>query len=351
MTPIKKIITRAMLDALYFSGGFHLLEKNWGGVGIIFTLHRVVPETQESFSPNRILEITPEFLDATILQVKKAGYEIISLDELGNRMQRKQFDRKFAVFTLDDGYVDNYTDAWPIFKKHQIPFAIYLATGFPEGQVVLWWTILEQIILDNDQVSVEVAGEQFELPTQTTAEKYKAFDQIYWSLRKQSHQVLYAEFAKIMDAYHFDWQALCRQVSLTWSMIHEMNQDPLVTIGAHTVHHYALSRLDEAQMRTEITESCDAIEQQLKEAPQHFTYPYGDTGSAAAREFSTAQALGFKTSTTTRKGLLFPEHSDHLQALPRVSLNGDYQLSRYVRLFLSGAPFALWNRFKRLDIH
>jgi hypothetical protein len=32
-----------------------------------------------------------------------------------------------------------------------------------------------------------------------------------------------------------------------------------------------------------------------------------------------------------------------------VSLNGDYQALRYVDLYLSGAPFALWNRFRRID--
>ena len=46
---------------------------------------------------------------------------------------------------------------------------------------------------------------------------------------------------------------------------------------------------------------------------------------------------------TTRKGLIHPRHASELTALPRVSLNGDYQKPRYVKVLLSGAPFALFN--------
>jgi peptidoglycan/xylan/chitin deacetylase (PgdA/CDA1 family) len=123
-----------------------------------------------------------------------------------------------------------------------------------------------------------------------------------------------------------------------------------VTIGAHTVNHYNLSKLDPEALRTELTESRHLIAERLQTKVEHFTYPFGDAGSAGPREFALAKELGFLTATTTRKGLVFPEHVDHLQALPRVSLNGDYQRSRYVRLYLSGAPFALWKKFRRLDV-
>jgi peptidoglycan/xylan/chitin deacetylase (PgdA/CDA1 family) len=62
-----------------------------------------------------------------------------------------------------------------------------------------------------------------------------------------------------------------------------------------------------------------------------------------------AQCLGFKTAVTTRPGVLYPEHREYLTALPRVSLNGQFQALRFIDVFLSGAPFALWNRFKRVD--
>jgi peptidoglycan/xylan/chitin deacetylase (PgdA/CDA1 family) len=78
-------------------------------------------------------------------------------------------------------------------------------------------------------------------------------------------------------------------------------------------------------------------------------YPLGDAGSAGPREFALAAELGFKTAVTTRSGVLFSEHREHLTALPRVSLNGHFQAIRYVDVLLSGAPFALMNGFRRVD--
>jgi peptidoglycan/xylan/chitin deacetylase (PgdA/CDA1 family) len=59
--------------------------------------------------------------------------------------------------------------------------------------------------------------------------------------------------------------------------------------------------------------------------------------------------VGFKTAVTTRPGVLFPEHRDHLLALPRLSINGDYQDQRYVEVLLSGTATALWNRFRHVN--
>jgi peptidoglycan/xylan/chitin deacetylase (PgdA/CDA1 family) len=93
----------------------------------------------------------------------------------------------------------------------------------------------------------------------------------------------------------------------------------------------------------------DRIERELGIRPLHFAFPYGDPASAGPRDFALAHQAGFTTAVTTRKGMLFPDHRRHLTALPRVSLNGEYQSLTYTALYLSGAPFALWNRFQQID--
>jgi peptidoglycan/xylan/chitin deacetylase (PgdA/CDA1 family) len=81
----------------------------------------------------------------------------------------------------------------------------------------------------------------------------------------------------------------------------------------------------------------------------HLAYPYGDKIAAGSREFTLAQAAGFKTAVTTRPGMIFPESAGHLTALPRVSLNGNYQDTRILPVLTSGAATAMWNGFRRID--
>jgi len=70
--------------------------------------------------------------------------------------------------------------------------------------------------------------------------------------------------------------------------------------------------------------------------------------SAGPREFALARELGFASAVTTRPGVIFPEHRDHLHALPRLSVNGRYQTLDAFDILLSGAPFALMNGGRRV---
>jgi peptidoglycan/xylan/chitin deacetylase (PgdA/CDA1 family) len=136
---------------------------------------------------------------------------------------------------------------------------------------------------------------------------------------------------------------------MSWQELTELAADPLVTIGAHTVNHVMLAKVPERSARTEMEMSRAVIEASLGTRPGHLSYPVGDKTSAGPREFRIAAELGFKTAVTTRPGVLFPSHRDHLTALPRISLNGEHQQLRYVRVLLSGAATAVWNGFQRVD--
>jgi hypothetical protein len=70
MKQLRNNVIRAGLEALYFSGAHHLLRPLLSGVGAIFMLHHVRPARAAAFQPNRHLEVTPEFLRATLCHLR-----------------------------------------------------------------------------------------------------------------------------------------------------------------------------------------------------------------------------------------------------------------------------------------
>jgi peptidoglycan/xylan/chitin deacetylase (PgdA/CDA1 family) len=136
---------------------------------------------------------------------------------------------------------------------------------------------------------------------------------------------------------------------MDWQELADFAQDPLVTIGAHTDTHIMLAKASPEAARADIARGIDEIEKHLGVRPAHFSFPVGDPTSAGPRDFKIAADLGFRTAITTRPGVLFAEHAAHLTALPRISVNGEFQRVRYLDALLSGVPTALMNRFRRVN--
>ena len=106
----------------------------------------------------------------------------------------------------------------------------------------------------------------------------------------------------------------------------------------------------DATVRAEMQMSRAVLEAALGKRPEHLAYPVGDPTSAGPREFRIAAELGFKTAVTTRPGVLFKAHRDYLTALPRISVNGNFQRPRYTKVLIAGAPTAVWNGFRPVNV-
>jgi peptidoglycan/xylan/chitin deacetylase (PgdA/CDA1 family) len=337
------------LSALHFSGADSVIAPFTRGIGAVFMLHHVNPEKPARFEPNRILRVTPQFLELVIRQVRRSGFEIVSLDEAHFRLIEGDYGRPFVCFTFDDGYRDNLEHAYPIFKRHQLPFAIYIPTDYADGRGDLWWLALEKVILKVDALNMKIDGSQRRLRCGTPAEKDATFHSVYWWLRSIDEVDARGIVRELCDGIDFQADSLCADLMMSWAEIGQLAADPLVTIGAHTRRHYALAKLTLAEAHAEIERSVRRIEQETGKPCRHFSYPYGDEASAGPREFALVKELGLRTGVTTRKGLIHPRHAQELTALPRVSLNGDYQKARYVKVLLSGAPFAFFNMMPKVS--
>ena len=124
-------------------------------LGRILMLHRVV-EHRSDDPAQRELEVTPNFLEQTILDYRQNGYTFIKIDEL------PIFNFQFSIFnsshfvclTFDDGYQDNYDIAYPLLKHLEVPFAVYVTTGFIDNRLPMWWYSGEQLGIDAKSLKI-----------------------------------------------------------------------------------------------------------------------------------------------------------------------------------------------------
>ena len=338
---------KKILKTLYMHCSF-ITRPLYGGGGYIFVLHRVCEPVQGTrLEANTGMEMTPGKLEAVIQFFRNSDYEFISPDQLVERLSNRKNKRKFVVFTFDDGYADNYLHAYPVFKKHQVPFTIYVTTNFPDREAILWWYLLEDLLLEKDSIVIKTDTGEREFKCSTMNEKEETF----WAVRSiimNTSPNHYAETVTgIFSPYGIDMYRKTSELTLSWEQTALLSRDPLVTIGAHTVNHYTLSKLSPAEVKNEILGSRRALESHLGKQVLHFAYPYGGKEEAGNREFDLVKDCGFKTAVTARFAGIFPAHQQHLECLPRVFIPGEAD-EHFLKQVVNGTLTGMANRFKRV---
>jgi len=349
---LKKTIIRAGLESLYVSGAHHWLRPLVGGVGAILALHHVRPARPDAFQPNRFFEVTPEFLERLLRRLARSRIDVVSLDEMHRRYIEGDFRRRFVCLTFDDGYSDFLRWAYPLLRKYGMPFAMFVATSFPDRLGELWWVALEAVIARNSRIGMVVNGVDQYFECRTVRQKRELYAAVYGYLRSmKTEEELRHALRDLCACYSVDIVSFCRELCMGWQELVDLAADPLCTIGAHTVKHMMLRKVpNDATVRAEMEMSRAVLEAALGKRPEHVAFPVGDAASAGPREFRIAAELGFKTALTTRPGVLFKAHRDYLTALPRISVNGEFQRQRYLKVLMSGAGTAFANGFRRLSV-
>ena len=215
--------------------------------GQLWCLHRVV-EQRSPMPSNRALEITPAMLEKYIADALSQGYRFVDIDTLLHATRHCRA-RKLINISFDDGFVDIYTRAYPLFQRLQIPFTVYLTTDMPDGKADLWWMQLE-----------EWANGDTELFERIMKQCYEASGDM--------RDTMHALTQTTVD------ERISRQVSLSWAQLAEMQSSGLCTVGSHTVSHSALTRIGAEKVVGELRLSAQCIAQHLGQVPRHFSYPH-----------------------------------------------------------------------------
>lgn len=77
------------------------------------------------------LSVYPEDFDKQMAYLKEQGYHTITPDQLVDNLENDApLPEKPLLITFDDGYLDNYTNAYPILKKYEFTATIFVVTDF-----------------------------------------------------------------------------------------------------------------------------------------------------------------------------------------------------------------------------
>ena len=238
-------------------------------LGVVLMLHRVV-DSRSRIAANRDLEITADFLEKTILEYRQKGYTFVNLDEVADIIEKGNTKHKFVCFTFDDGYRDNYEIAYPIFKKYNIPFTIYVTTDFYEQKALLWWYVLEDLCV--------------------TDEEFLTYREKIFNLKTAEIESAFKEW---FPGRNYSFADTVNKMSLTVAQIRELSDSGLCCIGSHTVTHPRLDKLTPEEQRYEISTSKNKLEAVVGKQVEHFAFPYGCYNAATV---PIVAECGYKTA-------------------------------------------------------
>jgi peptidoglycan/xylan/chitin deacetylase (PgdA/CDA1 family) len=77
------------------------------------------------YGPYTSMFVSPKEFDKQMNYLKSSGYTVIPLDQIENA---GQYTRP-AIITFDDGYEDNYTNAYPILEKYHFPATVFMISS------------------------------------------------------------------------------------------------------------------------------------------------------------------------------------------------------------------------------
>jgi hypothetical protein len=135
-----------------------------GSKAAIFTYHRVLPTAEA----NRLgvepgMFVSPETF-ARHAQWLADEFAVVPLGDLITSLnQGKALPARACAITFDDGWLDNYTYAWPVLSQFGLPATIFLVAGRVGTEGGFWtdeiWPIIRDLSAARCEALIEVPAD------------------------------------------------------------------------------------------------------------------------------------------------------------------------------------------------
>lgn len=140
--PLKLVLY--CLAILFFTGCGVFGKDTYTDQVVVLMYHHLDPKESSSST------ISPEKFELHLAMLKQEGFNVISLQQLGDFLAGNgEVPPKAVAITFDDGYQSNYQYAYPLLKEYEFPatvFVIVSRIGRSEGEIPkLSWNQIEEM--------------------------------------------------------------------------------------------------------------------------------------------------------------------------------------------------------------
>ncbi len=286
MLMIKKIAKNIAFPIIIGLGIEKLLSKKSKNNNLILCFHGV--SNFKSDINKRHMSVNQ--FESLVIYLKN-NFEIVSVREI---FLNKKSNKKRIAITFDDGYLNNYTVAWPILKKHNIPATLYITTeSFEINDYCLWPEIFDALKIKTPTEKIIFNDEEFKLANNTLI-NIKTNITIYDYVKAMGpeRQDAFDEFIakynikQILKTLNPELVTFCNR-----EQIKELSNSPLIEIGSHTHRHYNLSNINTELVREELKQSKKILEDITEKTVLSIGYPDGDYSDSVK---NIAEEVGYK---------------------------------------------------------
>ncbi|WP_229509311.1 polysaccharide deacetylase family protein [Massilia sp. CCM 8734] len=272
----------------------------------ILIFHRVLAR-QDAIFPD---EVDARRFDAQLTQLKQC-FNIMPLADAVRALQAGKLPPRAACITFDDGYADNATIALPILQRHGVHATFFIASGFLDGGRMWNDTVIELIRRAPDRIDLRPAGQDaFELDT--VAKRQAAIATLLGALKYLPLDERLRQVAALCALVPVQ---LPTDLMMTSGQVRQLHRAGM-GIGAHTVNHPIVARMEAAAARQEIADGKAALEAIIGAPVTLFAYPNGKPGQDyLAEHVAIVRELGFEAAVSTSWGAARP--GGDLFQLPR----------------------------------
>ena len=336
-------IERAWIDVSARTGALRAFEARTRGTSrsVILCYHGIRPERGLAFDPNGAMHVSPQLFEAHLAHLTRAC-DVLPLDAIADRRATPGPNGRVAVaITFDDGYRDNLDVAFPLLREYGCPATIFLPTSFIGTGRPFWWEQLEAWIGD---AGAQVAhdGDVYDLAT--VSGKDRLFDRLRVGLTRAgpARRQRLLEHARALLAPSRDVESS----TLSWPQIDWLAASGLISFGAHTVNHFAVSSLTDAELDFEVGASRHELAQRLAVPSEFLAYPYGRYADLDPRADGVLRAHGSIGAVTLVAGAV--ESSPSAYSLPRIFVERGDDVAR-LRAKIAGVDAPFWLGRRILD--